>query len=75
MAGELGVAQFEMLLRCGHLRPGEIGLQLTNAGSVWLVALGITAPAKTSTRLACAQMLMHGCSRSLPWGSVNCCCC
>ena len=26
MAGQLGVAQFEMLLRCGHLRPSEIGL-------------------------------------------------
>ena len=52
MAGQLGVAQFEMLLRCGHLRPSEIGLQLTNAGSMWLAALGITAPTKTSTRLA-----------------------
>lgn len=52
MAGQLGVAQFEMLLRCGYLRPSEIGLQLTNAGSMWLAALGITAPTKTSTRLA-----------------------
>ena len=69
MACELSVAQFEMLLRCGYLRPGEIGLQPTNAGSVWLAALGITAPAKTSTRLACAQMWMHGCSRSLPGGA------
>ena len=52
MAGELGVAQFEMLLRCGYLAPGEKGLQLTNAGSMWLAALGITPPGKTSTRLA-----------------------
>jgi DNA-binding transcriptional ArsR family regulator len=52
MAGELGVAQFEMLLRCGYLASGEKGLQLTNAGSMWLAALGITPPAKTATRLA-----------------------
>ena len=52
IAGELGVAQFEMLLRCGYLQRTEKGLQLTNAGSMWLAALGITPPAKTSTRLA-----------------------
>ena len=52
MAGELGVAQFEMLMRCGYLQLGEKGLQLSNAGSMWLAALGITPPAKTATRLA-----------------------
>ena len=56
MAGELGVAQFEMLQRCGYLRPadnnGLRGLQLTNAGSMWLAALGITLPTKNTARLA-----------------------
>ena len=56
MAGELGVAQFEMLQRCGYVRPTDNnelrGLQLTNAGSMWLAALGITLPAKNTTRLA-----------------------
>ena len=56
MAGELGVAQFEMLLRCGYLQPadnnGLPGLQLTNAGSMWLAALGVTLPTKNIARLA-----------------------
>ena len=56
MAGELGVAQFEMLLRCGYLQPvgrnGLQSLQLSNAGSMWLAALGITLPTKNTTRLA-----------------------
>ncbi len=52
IAGELGVAQFEMLMRCGYLQPTDKGLQLTNAGSMYLAALGVTPPAKTTTRLA-----------------------
>ena len=52
MAGELGVAQLDMLMRCGYLQPTEKGLQLTNMGSIWLAALGITPPAQTTTRLA-----------------------
>lgn len=56
LAGELGVAQFEMLLRCRYLQPagdnGLLNLQLTNAGSMWLAAIGITLPTKKTTRLA-----------------------
>jgi DNA-binding transcriptional ArsR family regulator len=56
LAGELGVTQFEMLMRCGHLQPagnhGLQGLQLTNAGSMWLAGLGVTLPAKNNARLA-----------------------
>jgi DNA-binding transcriptional ArsR family regulator len=59
MAGELGVAQFEMLMRCGYLQPSaadsasnETGLQLSNAGSTWLAELGVALPSKTSNRLA-----------------------
>jgi DNA-binding transcriptional ArsR family regulator len=59
MAGELGVAQFEMLMRCGYLKPSatdggstETGLQLSNAGSMWLAKLGLTLPPKNSSRLA-----------------------
>jgi DNA-binding transcriptional ArsR family regulator len=59
MAGELGVAQFEMLMRCGYLQPSaadaasnETGLQLSNAGSMWLAKLGLTLPPKNSSRLA-----------------------
>jgi DNA-binding transcriptional ArsR family regulator len=59
MAGELGVAQFEMLLRCGYLQRStadaashEPGLQLSNAGSRWLAKLGLTLPSKNSSRFA-----------------------
>ena len=52
MAGELGVAQLDMLMRCGYLQPSEKGLQLTNTGSMWLATLGITPPAQTTSRLA-----------------------
>ena len=55
-AGEMGVAQFEMLMRCGYLQPGAQSLQLTNTGSMWLAALGITLPAKSSARVACRCM-------------------
>lgn len=52
MAGELGVAQLDMLMRCGYLQPSEKGLQLTNTGSMWLATLGIAPPAQTTSRLA-----------------------
>ena len=56
MAGELGVAQFEMLMRCAYLQPADnSGLQalhLTNTGSMWLAALGVTLPVKNNARLA-----------------------
>lgn len=52
LAGELGVAQLDMLMRCGYLQPSEKGLQLTNTGSMWLATLGITPPAQTTSRLA-----------------------
>jgi hypothetical protein len=59
MAGELGVAQFEMLMRCGYLQPSPLGaagnaagLQLSNAGSMWLAKLGLTLPTQNSSRLA-----------------------
>jgi DNA-binding transcriptional ArsR family regulator len=59
MAGELGVAQFEMLMRCGYLQAAgadaatnEHGLQLSNAGRMWLAKLGIALPTKSGSRLA-----------------------
>jgi DNA-binding transcriptional ArsR family regulator len=72
MAGELGVAQFDMLVRCGYLyepaqnplghsgpgkggasRPGgPPGLQLSNAGSMWVARLGVTLPNKKDSRFA-----------------------
>ncbi|MGB4115532.1 MAG: metalloregulator ArsR/SmtB family transcription factor [Polaromonas sp.] len=61
MAGELGVAQFEMLMRCGYLQPGAKGLQLTNTGSMWLAALGITLPGKTGKTGKTATRLAYPC--------------
>lgn len=55
MAGELGVAQFEMLMRCGYLKSSESGasgLDLSNAGSMWLAKLGVTLPSKNPSRMA-----------------------
>jgi DNA-binding transcriptional ArsR family regulator len=52
MAGELGVAQFEMLLRCRYLEQTDNGLQLTADGYAWLVQLGIELPARPTARLA-----------------------
>ena len=48
MAGELGVAQFEMLMRMGYLEQAEQGLRLSDAGRAWLAALGIAAPSTFS---------------------------
>ncbi len=52
MAGELGVAQFDMLRRCKYLEQADDGLHLTDAGRAWLAQLGIELPAKTGSRLA-----------------------
>lgn len=55
MAGELGVAQFEMLMRCGYLRSSDqvaSGLDLSNAGSMWLAKLGVSLPSKNPSRMA-----------------------
>ena len=52
MAGELGVAQFEMLMRRGHLQPGEQGLRLSEAGRAWTEELGVTLPHRTDARFA-----------------------
>ena len=52
MAGELGVAQFEMLMRCRYLEQTPSGLHLTDAGRTWLKQLGIDLPTKPVARLA-----------------------
>jgi DNA-binding transcriptional ArsR family regulator len=52
MAGELGVAQFEMLLRKQYLEPNDQGLQLTSAGRAWAEHLGLEIPKKFATRFA-----------------------
>ncbi len=52
MAGELGVAQFEMLMRCGHLEASELGLQLSDAGRDWTTRLGVSLPNKSDKRFA-----------------------
>lgn len=52
MAGELGVAQFEMLMRKQLLEPAEQGLQLTSAGGAWAEQLGLKLPPKSATRFA-----------------------
>ena len=52
MAGELGVAQFEMLMRCGHLQAGAQGLHLSDAGRAWTATLGLPLPDKSGARFA-----------------------
>lgn len=52
MAGELGVAQFEMLMRCRYLAHTDRGLGLTDAGHAWLAKLGVDLVVKPSSRLA-----------------------
>ena len=52
MAGELGVAQFEMLLRRHYLAPTEQGLQLTDAGRAWAGQLGLDMSKKPTARFA-----------------------
>jgi DNA-binding transcriptional ArsR family regulator len=52
MAGELGVAQFEMLMRQQFLEPAEQGLQLTRTGSAWAQQLGLKLPPQSTARFA-----------------------
>jgi DNA-binding transcriptional ArsR family regulator len=52
MAGELGVAQFEMLMRQQYLQHSDHGLQLTDAGHVWAQQLGLALPSKSTSRFA-----------------------
>ena len=52
LAGELGVAQFEMLMRCRILEQARDGLQLTDSGRIWLAHLGVELPGKSGSRLA-----------------------
>lgn len=52
MAGELGVAQYEILMRCQYLQQTNAGLQLTDAGTEWLTQLKLNFSGKTSSRLA-----------------------
>lgn len=52
MAGELGVAQFEMLMRRGHLQTSAQGLQLSDTGRAWMATLGLCLPDKSGTRFA-----------------------
>lgn len=51
LAGELGVAQFKMLLARGLLTEGDSGFTLTDAGTHWLSQLGVPVSA-TRGRLA-----------------------
>jgi DNA-binding transcriptional ArsR family regulator len=53
MAGELAVAQYDMLLRCNYLQARPTGYALSPAGQDWAAALGLDLPAAASkTRLA-----------------------
>jgi DNA-binding transcriptional ArsR family regulator len=56
MAGELGVAQFEMLMRKQYLEPSDQGLHLTEKGHAWAKQLGLELPKKSTTRFAYACM-------------------
>ena len=51
LAGELGVAQLQMLLARGYLSEGDDGFALTPAGRAWLAELGVT-PVTGRGRLA-----------------------
>jgi DNA-binding transcriptional ArsR family regulator len=52
MAGELGVAQFEMLMRKHYLEPSDQGFQLTDKGYAWAQQLGLELSKKSTTRFA-----------------------
>ncbi len=56
MAGELAVAQYDMLLRCKYLAHGDHGLQLSEAGKTWAASLNLQLPTTSKTRLAYACM-------------------
>ena len=56
LAGELGVAQFDMLMRCGHLQtdrqhPAQ-GMQLTETGHAWAAQMSLSLPRTSSARFA-----------------------
>ncbi len=52
LAGELGVAQFEMLMRQQYLSHVDQGLQITDAGRAWAQQLGLALPSKSTSRFA-----------------------
>jgi DNA-binding transcriptional ArsR family regulator len=52
MAGELGVMQFEMLLRKRYLQSENGVLALSAAGREWIDTIGAEMPATSRTRLA-----------------------
>lgn len=52
MAGELGVAQFGMLMRRGLVRPGEQGLELSAPGRTWITLLGLSLAHHAGARFA-----------------------
>jgi DNA-binding transcriptional ArsR family regulator len=53
MAGELAVAQYDMLLRCEYIHHTVQGLQLSPSGHIWADTLGLQLPTpSTKTRLA-----------------------
>jgi DNA-binding transcriptional ArsR family regulator len=52
MAGELGVAQFEMLMRKQYLVHSNQGLQLTDAGRAWAEQLGVLVSHTLTPRFA-----------------------
>jgi DNA-binding transcriptional ArsR family regulator len=52
MAGELGVAQLEMLLRCNYLEPAAQGMQLSTTGRQWAAQLGLNLAIKSAVRFA-----------------------
>jgi hypothetical protein len=55
LAGRLGVALHDILLRDACLRTGAHGLELTDAGRRWLQSAGLEPPTRAS------QCVAHGC--------------
>lgn len=52
LAGELGVMQFDMLLRKRYLEQADDGFAVTPLGQAWLRALGVEAKQASGARLA-----------------------
>ena len=52
LAGELGVAQFEMLVGKQYLAQSRQGLRLTEAGRAWAQQVGFEMPKKSTARFA-----------------------
>ncbi|QNM98118.1 ArsR/SmtB family transcription factor [Chitinimonas koreensis] len=61
LAGALGVAAFDAMVRQGLLRTGDGGAAPTEAGQAWFAAFGIDVAALASGRRAC-------CRPCLDWG-------